>query len=234
MPEVVPDGGPAQIRHHGLLGVVGQAQQPLQDPGAHGHGTGEDPGPGSFPQRLLPGGRDLVFILSSFIIVLNKVNDSGDPRLTTRWGPGSDLREPVTPKEGLQFQPPHGEPPAQILPAPFPLLITDHGHDLILLADYGGVSGQQHIHPLLPLLLIESLPSCRPDLVSIPSSITIVIAGVLAYEINVVFIIVILIVFIEKRPSIPILAPLRRSLGTRAVFFVVIGLHVVFQLSLKL
>ena len=176
----------------------------------------------------------MVSIPSSFIIVLSKVNDSGDPRLTTRSGPGSDLLEPVTPKEGLQLELPHDEPPAQILPAPFPFLITDHGHDLILLADYGGVSGQQHIHPLLPLLLIESLPSCRPDLVSIPSSITIVIAGVLAYEINVVFIIVILIVFIEKRPSIPILAPLRRSLGTRAVFFVVIGLHVVFQLSLKL
>jgi hypothetical protein len=148
----------------------------------------------------------------------------------------------VTPKEGLQFQPPHVEPPAQILRAPFPLLITDQGHDLILLADYVGVLGQ-HVHPLLPLLLhsggrprilIESLPSCGPYLVSIPSSITIVIAGVLAYEINVVFIIVILIVFIVKRPSIPILAPLRRSLGTRAVFFVVIGLHVVFQLSLKL
>ena len=198
------------------------------------------------PQRLLPGGRDLVFILSSFIIVFIKVNDSGDLRLTTRLGPGSDLLEPVTFKEGLQLELTHdeppGEPPAQILHAPFPLLITDQGHDLILLADYVGVLGQ-HVHPLLPLLLhsggrprilIESLPSCGPDLVSIPSSITIVIAGVLAYEINVVFIIVILIVFIEKRPSIPILAPLRRSLGTRAVFFVVIGLHVVFQLSLKL
>jgi hypothetical protein len=234
VPEVVPDFGPAQIRHHGPLGVEGQAQQPLQDPGAHGHGTGEDTGPGSFPQRLLPGGRDLVFILSSFIIVFSKVNDCGDLRLTTRSGPGSDLLEPVTFKEGLQLELPHDEPPAQILPAPFPFLITDHGHDLILLADYGGVSGQQYIHPLLPLLLIESLPSCRPDLVSIPSSITIVIAGVMAYEINVVFIIVILIVFIVKRPSIPILAPLRRSPGTRAVFFVVIGLHVVFQLSLKL
>ena len=249
VPEVVPDGGPAQIRHHGFLGVRGQAQQPLQDPGAHGHGTVEDPGPGSFPQRLLPGGRDLVFILSSFIIVLSKVNDSGDPRLTTRSGPGSDLREPVTPKEGLQFELPHGEPPAQILPAPFPLLITDHGHELILLADYGGVLDQP-VYFLLPLLLhsggpprilIESLPSCRPDLVSIPSSITIVIAGVLAYEINVVFIIVILIVFIEKRPSIPVLIPMERSpRGKRAVFFVgaaslvVIGFHVVFQLSLKL
>jgi hypothetical protein len=243
VPEVVPDGGPAQIRHHGLLGEEGQAQQPLQDPGAHRHGTVEDPGPGSFPQRLLPGGRDLVFILSSFIIVFSKVNDCGDLRLTTRSGPGSDLLEPVTFKEGLQLELPHDEPPAQILHAPFPLLITDQGHDLILLADYVGVLGQ-HVHPLLPRLLhsgggpprilIESLPSCGPDLVSIPSSITIVIAGVLAYEINVVFIIVILIVFIEKRPSIPILAPLRRSPGTRAVFFVVIGLHVVFQLSLKL
>lgn len=180
-----------------------------------------------------------IIILSSFIFGFNKVNDSGDPRLLffpPGSGPGTELPEPVALQEALQIQPPPSEPPAQLLPVPFPLLITDQGHNLILLADNVGVLGQ-HIHPLLPLILysggppqtlIESLPSCGPDLVSISISITIVTAGVVAYGIIAVFFIVILLVFIEKRPSIPVLAPLGRSPVTRAVFFVAIGLHVVF------
>ena len=50
--EVVPKVSPAEIQLHCVLRLNGQAQQPLQDPGAHAHGTGKDPGPGLLQQRL--------------------------------------------------------------------------------------------------------------------------------------------------------------------------------------
>ena len=62
VPEVVPKVSPAEIHLHCDFRLGGQAQEPLQHPGAYAHGTGKDPGSGLFQQR--PGadclGRNLI------------------------------------------------------------------------------------------------------------------------------------------------------------------------------
>ena len=52
VPKVVPKVSPAEIQLHCDFRLGGQAQEPLQHPGAHAHGTGKDPGSGLFPQRI--------------------------------------------------------------------------------------------------------------------------------------------------------------------------------------